>query len=1206
LVRSLEERIAPATFTVTNTGDTGTGSGTSGDLRYCMNQAGAIVGSTNTIDLTGVSGTIALTSALPTIAGPMTMTGPGAGLLTIAGVGILTYVITSAPGSSGTTTISGLSIASGQYGIEVGSGNLGLSGLSIHGNGVGVYDAAAEGTQATITNSTISGNFDGINDRNGANVTITGSSISDNTDQGMYFHAGNNTALTIVSSTISGNGDASSSHGGGLCCLTYHGGPIHISNSMIANNRGIDGGGIEFYGYGLQATLTNDTIAANTATNSDPLPGDGGGGIVMDVSPFFGTDSINLALDNTVIAGNVSTNGFSDISAGAAPNPNTPYAIQAQYSAIGTATGFPLTDLGQNLIGVPLLLGPLGNNGGPTQTVPLLAASPAIGVGDPAQNGTADQRGIMRPQQMGPNPRPDIGAYERTANTLSESAAVSNVTASTAPAVYQFTVTYADNVPITVSSIDANDVTVTPPAGVPAVTVSLAGVNTTNPNKVVATYQFTAPGGAWTAADNGTYTVTMAANQVTDANGAVPAGPMASFVMSFTTLFKVNDTLDDTNPGSLRYAITQANSIAPNPAVIEFSNSTATGATDFYDGTLHTITLAATLPNIVNTLTIIGPGSNVLKISPAAGGAYPLFLLNSVAYYNAQTFAVGLSGMTLSGAQTTNNGGAIDQPDSAALTLTDVSIGGNSAGFDGGAIYGGGALTLANCKIVGNTAGRYGGGIEWFGQLSATDCVVTANLAAGQGGGMSAGNVALTRCTVADNSAGGSGGGLRASGLTIDRSTISGNTSASSTVGGGGIFLYGSIGPSGDLIVNSTIANNRALNGGGLAAQLFGNLTIRSSTITGNVATTTSTATGRGGGGLDLYSIFNPAPWPVPPFPNTYGRFTLDNTIVSGNQANNMQRHEIASVRSIRATYSAIGQSSGFTNLGNNVYPVTPAELQLGSLGSFGGTTRTIPVGASGAATHTGDPALAGTTDQRGILRPQGAGVTIGAFEPVAGVPTAIAQTQPVLSPAVPAVYQFTVTYGDATAIQYSTVNGNNNAVTVMPPSGLPPVAVTLVGTDQSGDSNEITATYQFTVPGGAWTPVDDGIWTVNMAANQVKNTANVFVPGGPISTFRASVPTPVALAVTTTADSGPGSLRDALTQANSPAPRHLRRDRLQQLDNERGDQLLRRGAAHDQLDLRPAGHFQPGDYYGPRVRAVDRGAVGLRPVVRHLRDQRL
>lgn len=55
------------------------------------------------------------------------------------------------------------------------------------------------------------------------------------------------------------------------------------------------------------------------------------------------------------------------------------------------------------------LLGPLADNGGPTETRALLAGSPAINAGNAAACPATDQRGVGRPQGSGC----DIGAYER-------------------------------------------------------------------------------------------------------------------------------------------------------------------------------------------------------------------------------------------------------------------------------------------------------------------------------------------------------------------------------------------------------------------------------------------------------------------------------------------------------------------------------------------------------------------------------------------------------------------------------------------------------------------------------------------------------------------------------------------------------------------------------------------------------------------------
>jgi hypothetical protein len=55
-------------------------------------------------------------------------------------------------------------------------------------------------------------------------------------------------------------------------------------------------------------------------------------------------------------------------------------------------------------------LGPLQNNGGPTETMALLAGSPAIGHADNTKAPATDERGVKRLDEAGETA--DIGAYE--------------------------------------------------------------------------------------------------------------------------------------------------------------------------------------------------------------------------------------------------------------------------------------------------------------------------------------------------------------------------------------------------------------------------------------------------------------------------------------------------------------------------------------------------------------------------------------------------------------------------------------------------------------------------------------------------------------------------------------------------------------------------------------------------------------------------
>ncbi len=75
---------AQTTYTVNSTADTNTGSGTDGTLRYVLTAINTAATGNNTIDMTGITGTITLTSQLPPINYGMIINGPGAATLTVS------------------------------------------------------------------------------------------------------------------------------------------------------------------------------------------------------------------------------------------------------------------------------------------------------------------------------------------------------------------------------------------------------------------------------------------------------------------------------------------------------------------------------------------------------------------------------------------------------------------------------------------------------------------------------------------------------------------------------------------------------------------------------------------------------------------------------------------------------------------------------------------------------------------------------------------------------------------------------------------------------------------------------------------------------------------------------------------------------------------------------------------------------------------
>jgi hypothetical protein len=90
---------------------------------------------------------------------------------------------------------------------------------------------------------------------------------------------------------------------------------------------------------------------------------------------------------------------------------------------------------------------------------------------------------------------------------------------------HAFTLTLTDNQAVAVASLDAADVQVTAPDGTTPLPVFFSGVDENEDGTPrLATYSVDAPGGTWNSADNGTYTVTLLADQITDPTGNAATG----------------------------------------------------------------------------------------------------------------------------------------------------------------------------------------------------------------------------------------------------------------------------------------------------------------------------------------------------------------------------------------------------------------------------------------------------------------------------------------------------------------------------------------------------------------------------------------------------------------------------------------------------------------------------------------------------------
>jgi hypothetical protein len=378
-VEALEGRALLSLYIVDNPGDSGTGIGLAGDLRYAINQADQATGNSTILFAPTLDRqTIALGLGPLMInkpSGTLTIQGPGADKLSISG-GHRFEDLAISPLSK--VSISGLTLTDGiaaQGGAISNTGELTLSACTITGN-----SAMGSGGGGIVN-----GPF--------GTMTIDESTIEDNTSAlaggGGITNAG---TMTIVRSTVNGNACRGGGTSGGGIANT---GVLTIDDGTVSGNQAVsgDGGGI-FNTHSL--TMADDTVSNNSA-------GMLGGGIANRAG-----QGGSVTMDNTIVAGNVSALSASldDVF----DNGNVVGSLVGGNDLVESGDVGMLTN---TITGVDPMLGPLQDNGGRTLTQALLPGSPAIGAGNvalvPAGIWT-DQRGIGYARVV--NGQLDIGAFE--------------------------------------------------------------------------------------------------------------------------------------------------------------------------------------------------------------------------------------------------------------------------------------------------------------------------------------------------------------------------------------------------------------------------------------------------------------------------------------------------------------------------------------------------------------------------------------------------------------------------------------------------------------------------------------------------------------------------------------------------------------------------------------------------------------------------
>lgn len=300
-------------------------------------------------------------------------------------------------GSGTDLTLSGVTIREGETdglgdgggAVRTGTGTtLTITGAVLTANFVFEGGAIANVGIATLTDVTITentGSFRGGGISNGGTMTLIDVTLAGNSTQGGEGDGGGiyNQGTLTVDRVAFHNNDAATVGDG--AALANDGGTATLTNvTMSGNVAGHDGGGL--FNEAGTMTLNNATITGNTADGDNGGGGQGGG-----IARIAGTVNIR----NTIVAGNVDITG---------ENPDCFGVVTSQGHNLvqNTAGCTGLAGPGE-ITGQDPKLGPLADNGGPTQTHALLAGSPAIDAGGPDCAPT-DQRGLPR--------NCDIGAYE--------------------------------------------------------------------------------------------------------------------------------------------------------------------------------------------------------------------------------------------------------------------------------------------------------------------------------------------------------------------------------------------------------------------------------------------------------------------------------------------------------------------------------------------------------------------------------------------------------------------------------------------------------------------------------------------------------------------------------------------------------------------------------------------------------------------------
>ncbi len=571
------------------------------------------------------------------------------------------------------------------------------------GDGGGIYNI---GVMSIINGSVVSGNtaesggggiYMGV-DEIATTLNLSDSVISDNIAEsgGGGIYLANETTVVIDEATIADNTATNESSGGGIYVNNLA--ELEITNSTLSGNSAPAGLGAAIYNSLGEVVLVNVTIADNAAgSEEDAMFFQAGGGTTWmsfvtmadegDAPSFYMTGGGATVLNSIIEE--------CDYSDGLFDNAGGTFAIVSN-----CPSSVPLTVVTPS----QLNLGPLANNGGPTQTIALGGASVAIdgalGCGNLFEGTvTRDQRGITRPQGA----ECDVGAFEsdELGDTPQTNPYTVNVTTMEddgicgvehCSLVEAINAANDDGIPSTVNLGSAETYTFTTPAnnsddfgGNSALPIVNTPITLNGNNSIIQRdLAFTCPD-----TENPEFRLIRV-----DAPG--------NFTVNNVTLRNGCETDDDAGGGAIYVG---------GGATMNLNNSTVTAneSDDGGGGIRNDGTLTINSSTISNNVNLAGFGGGIDNV----GGLLTINL------------------STISGNTADSNGGGVSNFAGGTVIISQSTFSNNQAAT-GGALFNasGGALTISASTINNNTASS-GGGIYNVGTLAVTNTTLSANSGAG-------------------------------------------------------------------------------------------------------------------------------------------------------------------------------------------------------------------------------------------------------------------------------------------------------------------------------------------------------------------------------------------------------------------------------------------------------------------------------------------